>query len=280
VNATTTTTSSALKAQHSVLVETGARTDEEFWQLFGRRITQGNFEKVNRPKTDTSLSLEEWNKQQSFIYTDNKGKHRTIPIRSLSNSEDEGFFVNNSYLRDSSSERSYKSGEGRWPEISIVGSSSLLQTQMELISRQIEVLFRAYAHEDFEDGTESEFINELSSYVLKYGTIAVEVIASIVLKFDIKPQVTFEALRWLGSITHSESYRSRLFLLERSLRNPSRWVRDGAALGLVSMKDVHAVPYIRDAIDREQIQDLRKDLQDVLNRLEHLSHAPFSSKNK
>ena len=56
--------------------------------------------------------------------------------------------------------------------------------------------------------------------------------------------------------------------MEDSLLSPSRWIRDGAALGLATMKDLHAVPYLREAIRREEIPDLRRDFELVLDRVE------------
>jgi len=127
------------------------------------------------------------------------------------------------------------------------------------IDPKIEALFRAYSNEDFEDGMESEFIRELAASLRIHGTKTVESIRRIILEQNVTPHVAFEALRWLGRVSHPESYRSRLFFLETCLASPSRLVRDGAALGLASMKDSHAIPYLREAVAREKIQDLQKD---------------------
>jgi hypothetical protein len=144
------------------------------------------------------------------------------------------------------------------------------------IGHELEALFQANADGNFEDGMESEFINELVASIQTHGTEAVEAIRRMILEQKVRPLVAFEALRWLGRLSHPESYRARLLLLETCLDSPSRLVRDGAALGLASMKDTHAIPYLREAIAREQIQDLRKDMEAVLVRLENLSNAPIS----
>ncbi len=156
----------------------------------------------------------------------------------------------------------------------------ILQGDSININQTIEALFRAYANEDFEDGMESDFVSEITSSIQKHGTKSVEAIKRIILEQNVKPQVAFEALRWLGRITHPASYRPRLLFLESCLDSPSRWVRDGAALGLASMKDTHAIPGLREAIAQEKIQDLRKDLEAVLLRLENLSHATISVDDK
>ncbi len=155
-----------------------------------------------------------------------------------------------------------------------------LKTGFLNIDNELEALFQACANEDFEDGMESEFIGELISSIRIHGTKAIEAIRRIILEQNAKPVVAFEALRWLGRVTHPESYRSRLFFLESCLDHPSRWVRDGAALGLASMKDTHAIPRLREAIAQEKIQDLRRDLEAVLLRLENLSDATISVDDK
>jgi len=148
------------------------------------------------------------------------------------------------------------------------------------IDLKIEALFQAYGNEDFEDGMDSELISEITASIQTYGTQAIETIRRIVLEQNLQPQMAFEALRWLGRVSHPESYRSRLFLLETCLGSPSRLMRDGAALGLASMKDSHAIPYLREAVAREKIQDLRKDLETVLSRLEKLPDAAISIDDK
>ena len=156
-----------------------------------------------------------------------------------------------------------------WSEL-FVGSTALIRVQEERTREELEVLFLSYAYEDFEDGMENDFIKRLRFCILRHGIKAVHAIAKIIVGRRANPQVISEALRWLGCISHPESYQSRLFLLEQSLGDPSRWIRDGAALGLASMNDVHAIPYLHEAIKREKIQDLQEDLQTILIRLERL----------
>jgi len=139
-----------------------------------------------------------------------------------------------------------------------------------ILALEIEARFRMYSEDQFEDGIESTFVSEIYTYILRYGNKAVEAIAGIIASGRTSPIVVSEALRWLGKMPHPESHRARLFLLERSLHDSSRWVRDGAALGLASLKDTHAIPYLREAVANEQVQDLRDDMQTILQRLEKL----------
>ncbi len=85
---------------------------------------------------------------------------------------------------------------------------------------------------------------------------------------QVNAEVASESLRWLGHIEHPKTYDNRLWLLERSLFCSSARVRDGAALGLASLDDPHAIPYLRRAIQRENCIELRKDIKQVLIQLE------------
>ena len=141
-------------------------------------------------------------------------------------------------------------------------------TGTQQLLHELQTLFRVAAHETFEFGMESEFVTALESSIAEHGTHAVASIATIILKGQAKPQVAAEALRLLGDVNHRESYQLRLRLLEACLDDPSRWIRDGAALGLDAMNDRHAVPSLKAAIAREPIYELRKDMESVLARLE------------
>lgn len=139
------------------------------------------------------------------------------------------------------------------------------------LRRDILALFGQATHEDFELGTKSDFIHSLDAVVARQGTIAVEAIANIILTGQARPHVAAQALVWLGDLEHKASYGLRFRLLLICLQSASRWIRDGAGLGLDSMEDRRAIPALRDAITREGVQELRKDLEAVLHRLEFAS---------
>lgn len=135
------------------------------------------------------------------------------------------------------------------------------------LDEQIEMLFKSAEDEIFEDGVESEFSRQLACLVREAGNAAVEVMAYLVVYEKVNAETAAEALRWLGRITHSPSYRYRQWLLERSLRSSSSRVRDAAALGLVSLDDPHAIRYLRIAIEHEKCSELRNDLRQALEQL-------------
>lgn len=127
---------------------------------------------------------------------------------------------------------------------------------------------RAAKEEEFEDGMESEFSKGLRSMVTAYSKRAIEAMTHLIVYEKVNPEVASEALRSLGSLEDAESYQYRQWLLERALQCSSPVVRDGAALGLASMDDSHAIAYIRQAVNREECSELREDMEQVLVQLE------------
>lgn len=253
--------SSFLKAPHPLLVDTLARTDVDFWQTSIKQTS-----KVESFETKTLEKPEEWEKRSSIRFFDSNERLPLKPIFSFANSEETGLLLQEVQLKISSSGYSSQR-DSRESEYGAASTRLSIAQDME-VRFKIEALFNSYADEQFEDGMDNEFVHELTALVIRYDTKAVNCIADRIAMNRANPQVISEALRWLGQIRHPVSHRSRLSLLEGNLRSPSRWIRDGAALGLASMKDTHAVPYLREAIRKEQIPDLRDDLELVLDTLE------------
>ena len=53
-------------------------------------------------------------------------------------------------------------------------------------------------------------------------------------------------------------------------------MRDGAALGLAAIKDIHSILYLCDAIEKENNKDLKIDMIDVLDRLRDYFNVEIS----
>jgi len=154
--------------------------------------------------------------------------------------------------------------------------SAVMQQELtRYIENTIDCLFETSREQNFEDGMESDFSRELVSLVKKYGNPAMSEISYLISYGGVDNEVAREAMRWLARIDDPLTYGWRLWLLEKSLSSNSPIVRDGAALGLVSMRDAYAVEYIKKAIERETITELRYDLQGALEELEvSLDAAP------
>jgi len=148
-----------------------------------------------------------------------------------------------------------------------LGNATALWKRSEEVKQGIEALFIEAKEEVFEDGMESEFSKGLVSMIRRYGNATIEWIANLIVHEKANPEVSSEALRWLGDIDHVSTYDKRLWLLERSLLCSAARVRDGAALGLASLDDPHSVRYLKQAIQREQCEELREDMEQVLAQL-------------
>lgn len=150
-----------------------------------------------------------------------------------------------------------------------VGATTELYKPSDALYSKIEAIFWTAKGEFFEDGMESTFSKQLNSFVKRYGNDVLEAITCLIVYERVAPEVGGEALRWLGRIDHAESYEYRRWLLERSLSLSSTRVRDGATLGLASMDDKHAIPYLKRAIEAEQCSELKADMESVLEQLEN-----------
>ena len=147
-------------------------------------------------------------------------------------------------------------------------------TAIKLVPRKdvgglIENLFSVGRNEVFEDGMESSFTKELVSLVEKYGEIAILEIARIITSERAEAYVAAEALKWIGRIKDKGTHSFRRWLLVRGLTSSSPLVREGAGLGLSFINDSAAITSLKQAVEREQIVELRDDLNQVLQQLEH-----------
>jgi hypothetical protein len=132
---------------------------------------------------------------------------------------------------------------------------------------RFESLFRSSGELNFEDGIETEFSKRLTALVRSYGPLSKDILAGLFEDKTVSPEAQSEALRWLGRMEDQQSRETRLWLLERSLNSPAPIVRDGAILGLASMDDPRAIRYLRIAIEKEKLPELRSDMLEVLDQL-------------
>lgn len=139
------------------------------------------------------------------------------------------------------------------------GSGTAPEANPPWVEEHVRTLFGEAVDERFDDGVESSFARELVSVVERWGDSAMAAAAWLVIRDLAEPQVSREALRALGHMRHADSHSYRLWLLERSLHALSPWVRDGAALGLASMRDVHAIAHLTQAVERESLAELREE---------------------
>lgn len=158
-----------------------------------------------------------------------------------------------------------------------IQNSTTVEQIVPEIFRLADLLFKSAKAEMFEYGVESEFSRELDDFVHKFDHIAIEAIRRVAFQKDVDQDVLLEALRTLGRIEHSPSYIERLRLLQMGLFAPSAQIRNGAALGLAYLDDPRAIPFIKQAIEREKLSWLRRYFQKVLDQLENTLKCRASS---
>ena len=147
-------------------------------------------------------------------------------------------------------------------------SATTTYINSQKVMDEIRSLFIAGREEFFEDGMESRFSKGLISTIEKYDDLAIDAISDLILSEKVSPEVASEALRWIGKIEHNATYENRLHLLEQSLKCSSAKVRDGAILGLSFLNDFRAIDSIKEAIQKENIKLLRRNMGQVLEQLE------------
>lgn len=152
-----------------------------------------------------------------------------------------------------------------YPDLQTVSSTA--PTRNPNAEARFKTIFRRGREERFEDGMESEFSKELESLIRAYGPSSREVLARLLEDDRVSARVWGEAMRCLGRFDDPGSYEARLWVIEKGLTSGSALVRDGAALGLASMDDPSAIPYLQRAIDSETLGGLRADMQEVVSQL-------------
>ena len=147
------------------------------------------------------------------------------------------------------------------------GSTMRQKTASISILPDLTRLFTEGKEQEFEDGKESQFSRELIEFIRNKGQAALDVLIELISGNTINVEVAAESLRWIGRMRDTKTYETRRWLLEQALFSEHGRIRDGAALGLASMNDPHAIRYIQLAIDNEKIDELRVDLKQIMNDL-------------
>jgi hypothetical protein len=158
-------------------------------------------------------------------------------------------------------------------------SDPAIQTYFEVssaVNRELNFFLFAGKEQRFEDGVESEFSQNFVRIITRYKKIALDNLQKLIESQSINPEVLSEALRWLPRINDPSTYALRLSLITLSLFQPSSRVRDAATLALSSLADSVAVSALKKAIERENVEELREDMEQALIYLESIPGATSS----
>ena len=177
-------------------------------------------------------------------------------------------------IADSSATDSYaKTDMESWESLlsvkEYVVDTPTVDTELEeSLEERVQALLNSGSLEEFEYGMENDFTRRIDTMVRSFGENFIRLLASFFLCRDINVEVASEALRCLGRIEDLSSYPMRIWFLCRCLFSQDSLLRDAAALGLASMDDPQALPYLRKAIENETEPALRDNLIQVLEQLE------------
>lgn len=140
------------------------------------------------------------------------------------------------------------------------------------LSDQVRRLFDQGGSEFFQDGVPTTFSRTLVDTLARHGHAALNAMAEHIFAGHVNPDVVSEALRWLADLNDPATLAQRWSILERTVRDRSGRVRDGAILGFATLDDPRARPVLLEAGRLEQIPELRQLIDKVLEQLD-TTHA-------
>ena len=142
-------------------------------------------------------------------------------------------------------------------------------TQRQSLEAELELRRALNLVQDdvFEDGVENEVSRAVPRLVACFGSAAVEATARLYLDRLLAPDIMSEVLRWLGHVEDEASSEACFWFLIYCLRDSDPRVRSAAALGLASLEDARAVPYLQREAQVERIGLLRSRLEKVADEL-------------
>ena len=154
--------------------------------------------------------------------------------------------------------------------LTFVNESQFFPTEYPMDERLDHIFWEAQ-WEQFETGMDSKFSENLQQL---YSIDPYMVLQSLIDRTtgdEAGPEVLAEMFTWISRQEALAGLRlSIVDLLSQGLRNSSALVRDAAALGLAFFDENTAKDYIKQAIENEQVPELRRDLQDLVRSLETL----------
>jgi len=130
----------------------------------------------------------------------------------------------------------------------------------ERVGKYFTSLFLETRDEDFYDGGTSGLGKGIERALLFYGTEAVDALRTVFGLSWVSDEQRTEALRVIGRTKYSTSHEHRRQFLEECLFSESPTVRDGAAIGLSLLRDPRSHAALMNAIEREPIAVLKRDM--------------------
>lgn len=142
---------------------------------------------------------------------------------------------------------------------------------MSNLRTEVQHLIQVGYNEAFADGMESEFSRQFVALIQTHGAEALPLIDAYLIQGyqgdTYNSEIASEALLWLGLMDHPATYLDRRLIIERSLTSRSSRLRDSASNALSFLDDPASIPALQYAIAKENMRELRADMQQVLEQL-------------
>lgn len=151
-----------------------------------------------------------------------------------------------------------------------IGLPSRRQRRLEsaIVLKRLHQALLASSEIVFEDGMTTPFSRAVAHSVNVYRLAAVEAIRTGLAQSILRGEAASDALTWAARSAPPSIADEIRALLEEAIEDPSFIVRDGALLGIASMDDPRSIPAVRQAIAQEPIEELAREMEDVLAQLE------------
>ena len=151
----------------------------------------------------------------------------------------------------------------------LTSGSQVSITEPDQISH-VSTVVREILSEDFKEFSEDpeQFEFSIFKIIVQYDSLSIMVIDSLIEAERFNNLIVIRLLSFLGRIHHPNTYHHRTLILENLLKNKSRYVREGARLGLLYLKNPSSIESLKEAIKVEVSINLQKKLIETLTKLE------------
>jgi len=175
----------------------------------------------------------------------------------------EALFLNTILEKESLTERAFASFEEFTPNTTKI----IANESVAIVNALTSILYTA-TEDDIEDGIEPTFIQQLFDVTFANGSAGFASLIKVLYSSKPNPVIVAEILRWLPKKSREKNRGTVIAILRYGLASSSRWIRYGAALGLATLRDKSQAQFLAQAIAREEVPELKSDLEHILKFLE------------
>jgi len=146
-------------------------------------------------------------------------------------------------------------------------SSTGLRELAPELKAKLETMLDLARNAIIEDGMYNPVNERLPDLVARDFEAVIAALWSVIAAERTTPIIAAEVLKELGGLRNATSHARRRWVLERALRSPWPFTRDGAGLGLARLGDPNAIPALRRAAENEPSAEIRSGLHLVIDEL-------------